>query len=171
MFPCREGLSIASFWTCWSQSSHEPKYSPENDAKSSFTVPHTLFERAALCLCQFSSPGDSTAQASVQNPNSYRCVTDFHYAIRLAHCPLASTVLWGLPAFSTGLFNTKVGITNLVWFVSWYLEKDQSQKDIMGNIATEVAIGLLSSSYVLYICSHHTWVYIHCICMTIKYKP
>lgn len=85
-----EGLSIASFWTCWSQSMHEPKYSPEDDAKSSFTVPHTLSRRAALCLCQFSSLGDSTAQAAAQNPISYQCVMDFHYTVRLACCLLAS---------------------------------------------------------------------------------
>lgn len=75
----------------WSQSLHETKYSPENDAKSPFAVPHTLSGRAVLRLWQCSSLCYSTAQASVQEPRLCWCVMGCHYSQAGIIC------LWGLP--------------------------------------------------------------------------
>lgn len=95
----------------WSQSLHETKYSPENDAKSPFAVPHTLSGRAVLRLWQCSSLCYSTAQASVQEPRLCWCVMGcqslqsgwHHLFVRSSSQHLFD------------LFNTKVGISNLIW--------------------------------------------------------
>lgn len=112
---CSPAEQAWAFRTCRSQALCEPKHSPEDDAKRPFAVTRTLFGRAVLHLCQFSSLSDSTAEASVQNPNSYQCVTDCHHTVGLAHHLLAIISFCEVfQLFSTDLFKTEVGISNLI---------------------------------------------------------
>lgn len=118
MFPCREGLSLASFRTCWSWSSHETKYYPENDAKSPFAVPHTLSGRAVLRLWQFSNLCDSTARASVQEPCSCWCVMGLSLQSGWHH-PLAVTLF--CEVFLTNLICLIPKLESIIWFDWLYL--------------------------------------------------
>lgn len=92
----------------WSQSLHETKYSPENDAKSPFAVPHTLSGRAVLRLWQCSSLCYSTG-FSARAPLVLMCdglslQSGWHHLFVRS----SSQHLFDL-------FNTKVGISNLIW--------------------------------------------------------
>lgn len=127
----------------------------ENSAKSPFAVPHTLFGRAVLGLGQFSSLSDSTAQSSVQNPNSLMCDgLSLHGqagSLSLAIVPFCEVFqLFPLICLITKLESDLVKHILIP-------EEGSKSKNIMGHTAT--AIGLLSSPN-LHTCSCHHLSYI-----------
>lgn len=147
VFPCREGLSTASFRTCWSQSLHETKYCLR-------TMPRVLL------LCPTPSLGGQcyafdSFPASVIQQLRLQCKSPAHTdvrwivtAVRLASSVSSHTFFERSSSQNLfDLFNTKVGISNLIWLsVSQHLKKALSQNMITDSIVTVFAIGLLSLS-------------------------